>query len=330
MIKFSIIIPVKELNDYLDESIPKIFEMNYKNFEIIILPNEKPTTSPNYLKNKRIRIIETGKVSPAVKRDIGAKEAKGEYVAFLDDDAYPEKDWLDIAEKEFAEKKCAAVCGPAMTPKNSSFFQKASGLFFESTFGSGPTNHRDIPTKESFYVEDYITVNLIVNKKVFLEIGGFNNEFWPGEDTKFCLDLINAGHKIWYSNKLIVYHHRRKNLKAHLKQIGNYGKHRGYFAGKFEKTSFKVGYFAPFVFTFGNIGLFFFSIWKIGFLFLWSSLLLFYFCLISYDIGRLTKNRKLWITTIGITFLSHLYYGWMFFIGFLMGLFRIKLKSKLR
>ena len=328
--KFSIIIPVKELNDYLDESIPKIFEMDYKDFEVIILPNDKPTTNPDYLKNKKIRIISTGKVSPAVKRDVGAKEARGEYVAFMDDDAYPEKDWLKIAEEEFEKKKCAAVCGPAMTPKNSNFFQKVSGLFFESTFGSGPTNYRDVPAKKSFYVDDYITVNLIVNRKIFLDIGGFKNEFWPGEDTKFCLDLVNAGHKIWYSNKLIVYHHRRKNLKAHLKQVGNYGKHRGYFAGKFEKTSFRIGYFAPFVFTFGNIGLGVLSILDRRFLWIWSGLLLFYFLLLSVDIGRLTKNRKLWLTAIIITFLSHLYYGWMFFVGFLMGLFRIKLKSKLR
>ncbi len=330
MVKFSIIIPIPELNDYLEESIPKIFEMNYKNFEIIILPNIKPTTKPDYLKNKKIRVIETGKVSPAIKRDIGVKEAKGEYVAFMDDDAFPEKDWLSVAEKEFVEKKCATLGGPSMTPPNSSFFQKASGLFFETIFGGGGMSYREKPAKKSFYVDDFPSVNLIVNRKIFLEIGGFNSEFWPGEDTKFCLDLINAGHKIWYSNKLIVEHHRRKNLKSHLKQIGNYGKHRGYFAGKFEKTSFRIGYFAPFIFTFGNIGLFFFSIWKISFLYLWSSLLLFYFCLISFDIGRLTKNRKLWAMTIWITFLSHLVYGWKFFVGFLIGFFRIKLKSKLR
>jgi GT2 family glycosyltransferase len=329
-IEFSIIIPVKELNYYLDESIPKIFEMDFKNFEIIILPNDEVNNLPDYINNKKIRIVETGKVSPAVKRDIGAKNAKGEYLAFLDDDAYPQKDWLKVAEEEFEKTKAAAVCGPAVTPKNSSFFQEASGLFFESIFGSGPTNHRDVPAKKSFYVDDFPSVNLIVNKKIFLEIGGFKSEFWPGEDTKFCLDLVNSEHKIWYSNKLIVYHHRRKNLRSHLKQIGNYGKHRGYFAGKFEKNSFRIGYFVPTFFTFGNLGLLFFSVWDKIFLWIWSGLLLFYFLLLGIDIARLTKNRKLWFATIGLTFLSHLVYGWKFFIGFLMGIFRIKLKSELR
>lgn len=330
MVKFSIIIPVKELNDYLDESVPIIFDMDYGNYEIIILPNDEPKINPDYLKDEMIRIIETGKVSPAVKRDIGAKEARGEYVAFLDDDAYPQKDWLRVAEEVFDEKKIAAIGGPNVTPRDSSFFQRVSGLFFESTFGSGPTNHRDVPAKKSFYVEDFPSVNLIVNRKIFLEVGGFDSEFWPGEDTKFCLDLIKKGHKIWYCNKLIVYHHRRKNLRAHLKQIGNYGKHRGYFAGKFEKNSFRVGYFAPVVFLFGNIGLGVLSFWDKRFLLIWSSLLLFYFFLLSFDIARITKNRKEWFATIGVTFFSHLVYGWKFFVGFFMGLFGVKLRSKLR
>lgn len=330
MIKFSIIIPVKELNDYLDESIPIILGMDYKNFEIIILPNYKPITSPNYLKNKKVKIITAGKVSPAVKRDIGAKEAKGEYVAFLDDDAYPEKNWLSVAEKVLEEKKVAAVCGPAITPKNSSNFQKASGLFFETIFGCGGMSYREKPAKKSFYVDDFPSVNLIVNKKIFLEIGGFDSEFWPGEDTKFCLELTKKGHKIWYSNKLIVYHHRRKNLKEHLKQIGNYGKHRGYFAGKMEKTSFRPTYFAPVFFLLGNLGLFFLSFFNINFLFLWISLLIIYFSLISVDASFRTSSIKLWLMTVNIVFLSHLIYGWKFMVGFIKGMLRIKLESKLR
>ena len=119
-------------------------------------------------------------------------------------------------------------------------------------------------------------------------------------------------------------------MKAHLKQIGNYGKHRGYFAGQFKKTSFRIGYFAPVVFLLGNIGLFFFSLWNINFLFVWISLLLIYFFLLSVDISLITTSRKMWAMAIFITFLSHIKYGFMFVIGFIMGLFGIKLKSKLR
>jgi len=325
-IKFSIIIPLKEFNDYLEESIPKILDLDYRDFEIIILPNEKPAKIPNYLKNKRIKIISTSKVSPAIKRDIGVKNAKGEYIAFLDDDAYPEKNWLKKAEKTFLEKKVVAVGGPAITPENDSISQKASGLFFETLFGSGGLSFRYKPDKKSFYVDDFPTVNLFVSKKVFLEVGGFGSEFWPGEDTKFCRELIKKGYKIWYSNEIIVYHHRRKLFKQHLKQIANYGKHRGYFAKKFPENSRKLTYFIPSLFFIGNIILLILSLINRIFLGLWIFLLVIYFSLITIDVFVRTLNLKKGFLTIITIFLSHLIYGEKFIEGVLSN----DLRSELR
>jgi GT2 family glycosyltransferase len=324
--KFSIIIPLKEFNDYLEESIPNILSMDYKNFEIIILTNEKPSKIPNYLKNKKIKIIETGKVSPAIKRDIGAKNSKGEYLAFLDDDAYPEKNWLNIAEQIFEEKKVAVIGGAAITPETDSTTQKASGLFFETLFGGGGLSYRYKPNKKSFYVDDFPTVNFIVSKKAFFDIGGFDNEFWPGEDTKFCRELIKQNYPIWYSNELIVYHHRRKLFLPHLKQIANYGKHRGYFAKKFPENSRKLTYFMPSIFLIGNAILFILIFFNSNFFKLWVLLMGTYFSLITIDVFVRTLNIKIGILTIITILLSHLTYGWKFIEGFLSK----KIRSELR
>ncbi|MBM3247166.1 glycosyltransferase [Candidatus Pacearchaeota archaeon] len=324
-ILFSIIIPVKEFNDYLKESIPKLLAMDYSNYEIIILPNT-PCKTPPYARNKKIRVVASGKVSPAIKRDLGAKESKGKYLAFIDDDAYPEKNWLKIAEKIFREKKVSAIGGPALTPKNNTSFQKASGLFFETIFGGGGMSYRYKPGKRDFYVQDYPTVNLIVSKKDFQDVGGFDNEYWPGEDTKFCLDLTKKGHKILYSKDLIVYHHRRENLRAHLKQIGNYGKHRGYFAKKFPETSFKLTYFAPSLFLIGNLILLLASIFSFLVFSLWVYLIIIYFILILLDTLLLTRKIRLIVFTVAITFLSHLFYGY----NFLKGILSKRIKSQLR
>lgn len=324
--KFSIIIPIKEISDYLKESIPVILNLDYKDYEIIIIPNEKPDEIPAYLKNKRIRIIPSGKVSPSIKRDIGAKNSKGEYLAFIDDDAYPEKNWLKVAEDIFKTKEIAAIGGPAITPENDSISQKASGLLFETLFGGGGVSYRYKPAKESFYVDDYPSVNLIVSKKAFFDVGGFDNEFWPGEDTKFCLDLIKKGYKIWYSHELIVYHHRRKLFKPHLKQIGNYGKHRGYFAKKFPETSFKLTYFAPAIFLIGNLFLLVLSLFSLFFLKLWMILLLTYFILMTIDVFARTSHIRIGFLTVISIFLTHLTYGAMFIIGITSKNFRSTLR----
>ena len=135
----SIIIPVKEINDYLrKETIPAILGQSFQNFEIIILP-DKPTKE----KFPKTKIIPSWpKLGPADKRDLGAKKAKGEILAFLDDDSYPDKNWLKNAVKIFTPKTLnlytpkslypfyiAAVCGPALTPPHDNIRKKLLVMF---------------------------------------------------------------------------------------------------------------------------------------------------------------------------------------------------------
>ena len=128
----SIIIPVKEINNYVRESIPHILKLDYNDFEIIILTD----TSDKEIFPKA-RIIAKGPVGPAEKRDIGARHAKGEILVFLDDDAYPLPDWLKNAVKHFEDNNIAAVGGPAVTPPDDTFYQRISGAVFLSRISGG-------------------------------------------------------------------------------------------------------------------------------------------------------------------------------------------------
>ncbi len=326
MKNFSIIIPVKEINNYLRESVPHLMELDYENFEILIVPNVKPHFLESVFINDRLKIIPSGAVSPAIKRDLGAEQSKFEYLAFLDDDAYPESEWLKIANNTFSDKNVVAIGGPGITPPQSSLRETVSGLFYETLIGGGGTTYRYRPAKKGFYVEDFPSVNLIVRKDAFMEIGGFDNSFWPGEDTKLCLDLVKAGHKIWYEPTLLVYHHRRSTYLGHLKQVGGYGLHRGYFAKIFPKTSALPMYFIPSLFLIGNIILILSGFVYPLFWTLWSVLLAFYIIFATFEILLKTKHPFVICITLVIIFCSHLVYG----CRFIQGLIITKLKSKLR
>ena len=233
-------------------------ELDYPDLEIIILPDAVLDSSivGDTLRSRvspAIVVIPTGPVNPAAKRDIGLKYAKGEIIAFIDDDAYPVKDWLKFAIESFSDPQVAAVGGPAITPLDDSLGQQASGKIYSSLMVSGNFVYRYIP-KAKREVDDLPSCNFIVRKNMMDELGGFNTSFWPGEDTKLCLDIAHKlNKKIIYDPNVLVYHHRRTVFKAHLKQIANYALHRGYFVKKFPETSFKLSYFIPSIFVVGLI-----------------------------------------------------------------------------
>lgn len=245
--KVSIIIPLYIETDYFYEAVRECLALDYPNFEILVgVDNKSKFKSTDH----RIIVFKTGKdlTGPGEKRDIGIKKAKGELIAFLDDDSYPERGWLKQIVKTINKIKVSAVCGPGLTPPADSFSKKITGAVLASPLGSGPYYYRFIKGHARF-VDDYPAYNLTIARDALLKIGGFGTKFYGGEDTTLCLKLINAGEKIYYHPDIVVYHHRRKFPFEYMKQVGNVGLHRGFFVKKYPQTSFRPSYFAPAVFT---------------------------------------------------------------------------------
>jgi len=244
----SIIIAVKQWQKNLEECLAKCGQLDFTDFEILVLPDEAPDRDCPRMGTVPVRITPTGPVSPAQKRDMAIGYAKGEILAFIDDDAYPERDWLKNAVINFQDDAVAAVGGPAVTPPEDSLMQKASGLVYSSPLVSGQFVYRYLPGKRR-YVDDYPSCNFLVRKSIMLELGGFDTNFWPGEDTKLCLEITKKlGKKIIYDPAALVYHYRRRLFLPHLRQVANYALHRGYFVKRFPETSRRLSYFIPSVF----------------------------------------------------------------------------------
>ncbi len=314
--KISIIIPTRSLDGYVCESIFKILGLNWNNYEVIVLAQriQKMPVIP------KLRIIKTN-AHPAEKRNLALKFARGKILAFLDDDAYPKADWLKRTIVHFSDKKVAAVGGPAVTPLNDSFWQKISGSVYESFLGGGLARHRYLPLGKKREVDDWPSVNLLVKKNVFQKINGFNKNYWTGEDTKLCLDIVNLGYKIIYEPGAIVFHHRRNGLLKHLDQIGRYALHRGYFAKKFPQTSFRLWYFIPSILVLYLIFLITLVIGKSPFLLIFAiPLFVYLFCLIIDGLiilGRY-KDPFISLTALPTIVLTHLWYGIKFLEGLIL------------
>jgi len=311
---FSIIIPCRIYNKNLDLTLKKIEDQLYQNYEVIVILDFEDS---NLKSDSKVKYIFSGIKTPGEKRNLGIEKSTGEFIAFLDDDAYPDSSWLENSKNILVSNpEYIGVCGPSITPYESSFLEEIGGFIYESFLTSGPTRYRHLPMHQRL-VDDYPSVNLILREDKLVEVGGFDTKYWPGEDTKLCLELTKKfGTKILYSPNIVVYHFRRGVFHPHLIQLSRYASHRGYFAKIFPETSLKLSYFIPSIF------LIYLVLTPLIFRFFGNVLLLipliiygFFLIVETFSIYLKSKSvAKAILSSLGILF-SNLTYGLFFIKG---------------
>ncbi len=264
-----------------------------------------------------LRVLPTGRVRPAEKRNLGIREAKGEIIAFLDDDASPLPGWLQRAARYFAaHPEVASVGGPAITPPDDPWLARLSGRVYANPLVSGAYRRRYAPglvCRE----EDLPSCNLFVRTSVLREIGGFDTRHWPGEDTLLCQTITrDRGLVMMYDPWVCVTHRRRPLFGPHLRQIGRYALHRGVFARRdSDGTSRRAAYFVPSLFLLGVAG---------GALAAWAHPVLrwaylgtlsLYAALVLVSTASPLHPVSWLVTALGVV-ATHLWYGARFLVGF--------------
>ncbi len=314
----SVVIACPNWSWMLDECLSAMDRQTYRHFEVIVLPDAPQSGQPR----SGVKVISTGKVRPAEKRNLGIEAAKGDIVAFIDDDAYPDEHWLENAVKYFGEPTIAALGGPGVTPPGDGFWAKCGGRVYENLFVSGNYRYRYIGGRVRRDIDDYPSCNLFVRRDVLEAIGGYRTDFWPGEDTLLCEDIVRkVKRRIVYDPWTLVYHHRRPLFAAHLRQLGRYGFHRGYFVKRFPATSCRLSYFIPTLFVFYLVllaALFacrnFIGGGALGPLAAVAASPLFFY-IAATAASTFSFNPLCWLVTeIGV-FLSHVWYGIQFMRG---------------
>lgn len=315
--KVSIILPFVSLNEYVMKCITKCLELSYGNFDLILIPDEKIDLE---IKDKRIKIIEAeGTISK--KRNIGIRNSDANFYAFIDSDAYPDKDWLKNAIKSFTEDDILAVGGPNISPPDEGVLRKAVGNASKSILVLGTRNFRKKITRSRF-CSDLPTCNLTIRKQAMGIVGFFNEEFKTGEDMEFCKRLIDKEKKIYYNNEVLVYHYDRSLFKPYFYQKLTYG------ASVFKILKKGMGVFnlfllAPMIFI-----IFLFLGLLIGFfnktiLFLWLAVVVFYLLIVFIETKRYSENLNEVFYTLVAILMGNLSPG----VGSLLSLFNPKIKD---
>ncbi|MCM1157268.1 MAG: glycosyltransferase [Bacteroidales bacterium] len=204
----------------------------YDNLEIVFVDNASTDGSVDYMKSWesefRIVVIQNERnMTFSEGNNLGVKQAKGEYLLFLNNDTEVTDGWLDtLLRVMYTEEKPGAVGAKLVYPKipddaknaGKSYRIQHAGIGFKEVrrdsqyfiqpynLGNGQENYRgESGTTECACVTAAV---LLVKKTVFNEIGGFDEKYIYGyEDVDFCLKLVKAGYHNYYCADCLVFHY---------------------------------------------------------------------------------------------------------------------------
>jgi GT2 family glycosyltransferase len=308
---FSVVIPVHRDGPAFRDCLAGCLEQDYEGFVEVLVVSDRPLEGlPD-----DVRPVLTGSdtdTSPAEKRDRAFAQAKGDVLAYVDDDARPAGDWLSTAARRFEDPTVHVLGGPGLTPPDSPWPERVGGAVYESPAGSGQLRFRFARAPERV-VEDYPAYNFLVRREALQAVGGWGTTFYGGEDTVLCLKLARAGYPTLYTPEVVVYHRRRPILRPHLRQVANVGRHRGYFVRAYPETSRRVLYALP---ALAPVGLAAAALFVSRRPILGTALLGMGYAAVALETAR-RHPPSVAVVTPAVTAAHHLAYGTAFVRGFL-------------
>lgn len=315
--KVAIIVPFIAMDKFVKECIDSCLDLDYSNFELILLPD---FPLEQKFKDKRIKVIPTGAVHPSEKRNIAifSKNLDFDIGASIDSDAYPRIDWLrkavTILEKD---RKVAIVGGPNAKPHDARIRERVAIDIVHSRLGVGGAYYISRYGKISQVVKEVPSSNLVFRRNDLRLINGYSSIYKTGEDTLLCYNVRRLGKMIIFSEDVIVYHHRRPLFGKHLSRVYQQAVDKVLILKK-KMTFSKLIYFIPAGFVLALITLIILSFFNMIFLKLLIGILGIYFALAFVEASTKDEFAGIPLFMLGV-FLTHITYGIGFVKGILFG-----------
>jgi len=190
--------------------------LDYPDYEVIVVDDGSSDATGVIARQYDCRLIQTENRGLANARNTGLAAATGEIIAYLDDDAYPDPDWLKYLAATFLRTGYAGVGGPNIAPPG-------DGPIAECVARApgGPV-HVLVTDREAEHIPG---CNMAFRKSCLEAIGGFDPQFrTAGDDVDVCWRLQERGWTLGFHPAAMVWHHRRNSLRTYWRQQIGYGR----------------------------------------------------------------------------------------------------------
>ena len=250
--KFSIIIPVYNRPDEVDELLESLSNQTQKDFEVIIVEdgsiNPCKDVCNKYAGILSLHYYAKENSGPGQSRNYGAERANGEWLIILDSDVVLPEGYLENVEKSL-NSQLAAFGGPDTAHPDFTPVQKAISYSMTSFFTTGGIRGGKAKL-DKFYPRSF---NMGIRRDVYQQLGGFTKMRF-GEDIDFSYRIVEAGYQPRLFPEAWVWHKRRTDFRKFFRQVYNSGIARINLEKRHPGTM-KLVHLLPTVFTVGVIAL---------------------------------------------------------------------------
>ena len=256
--KYSIVVPVYNRPDEVDELLKSLCSQTLKDFEVIVVEDgsQKPCKDvcDKYASILHLRYYFKENSGPGQSRNYGVERAQGEYVIILDSDVVLPKTYLEATDKSLTSHlaphaSIAAWGGPDASHPSFTPVQKAISYSMTSFFTTGGIRGGK-KKLDKFYPRSF---NMGIRRDVYQQLGGFSKMRF-GEDIDFSYRIVEAGYQPCLFPDAWVWHKRRTDFRKFFRQVYNSGIARINLEKRHPGT-LKLVHLLPMVFTLGVIAL---------------------------------------------------------------------------
>ena len=251
--KYSIVVPVFNRPDEVDELLDSLTRQSLKNFEVVIVEDgsKKPCKDvcDKYADILDLHYYFKDNSGPGQSRNYGVERAQGDYVLILDSDVVLPKGYLQAIEDELQGDPAEAFGGPDAAHPSFTPVQKAISYSMTSFFTTGGIRGGKAKL-DKFYPRSF---NMGIRRDVYQQLGGFSKMRF-GEDIDFSYRIVEAGFRPRLFPEAWVWHKRRTDFRKFFRQVYNSGIARINLEKRHPGTM-KLVHLLPTVFTVGVIGL---------------------------------------------------------------------------
>jgi GT2 family glycosyltransferase len=217
--KLSVVIATYNRCNDLEECLDSLLSAEKQPDEVIVVDSSSSDGTDDLVKNYSVRYMTIKEKSRMKARNVGLKHAKGDIVAYLDDDAVVSKVWTSFVLEPYEDMSVSGVGGrvlpygvdeadlsPLTNPNVGKIFDDGTVL-----------GNFDLLLSNLIEVDTFIGCNMSFRKELLMRIGGFDENFKSNcfrEETDICIRLKKAGYKLVYSPKALVWHKWGKNKRG--------------------------------------------------------------------------------------------------------------------